>query len=75
MHPGEVLWGVSGLETPFYQALILFSTYYLIKGLKASDNHAIAKSALLLVIAGFTRPEAPMIFYAIYLSLVLLNEL
>lgn len=64
-HPGQPLWGVSGLETPFYQALIIYGTYYFLCAFEASSLTKIKRNAvssgLLLAIAGLTRPEAPLV--------------
>lgn len=54
MHPGEIIWTVSGLETVFYQAIIIFSIYFFL-------NQKHKSAGLLLAVAGMTRPEAPMI--------------
>lgn len=62
IHPGQILWGVSGLETPFYQFLIIMSTYSLIKALKHKNNHFVIVSGVILALASLTRPEAPMFF-------------
>ena len=77
MHPGEILWGVSGLETPFYQALIIFSTLFILKGhADASLNKlALLLSGLLLALAGLTRPEAPLLLVSfITIQLVMLYK-
>lgn len=74
MHPGEILWAVSGLETAFYQALIIFTSYFLLKGhssFNAKDYNFIF-AGVLLALAGLTRPEAPMLFLT-FLAIMLLS--
>lgn len=63
MNPGEILWGISGLETPFFQCLIIFTAYALL-------TNKTAWAGALLAIAGLTRPEAPMLF-VVYLGFLL----
>jgi hypothetical protein len=69
MHPGEIIWGVSGLETPFFQCLVIFSTFFLLQSngsntIKPSayELKQITLSGLLLALASLTRPEGPMLF-------------
>lgn len=73
IHPGEIFWGMSGLETPFYQLLTIFTAYFLIKGQSpARNNKALFLSAgLTLALAGLTRPEAPILLLTfLFLSLI-----
>jgi hypothetical protein len=71
IHPGEVIWGVSGLETPFFQCLIIFATYFLLRTIPAKkeiqrpdsgEQKSVAISGLLIALASLTRPEGPMLF-------------
>lgn len=55
MHPGQILWSVSGLETPLYQFLLIYSAYFIL------TQRAIAAGSM-LALASMTRPEAPMLF-------------
>ncbi len=63
-YPGEILWSVSGLETTFYQALIIFSVYALLR------HHSIL-SGLLLTLASLTRVEGPMMCLCFICALVM----
>lgn len=65
---GELLWAAGGLETIFYQALISFSLFFLLRGMgysfypeprKAANLLFFALAGFLLALAGLTRPEAP----------------
>lgn len=73
MHPGEIIWGVSGLETPLYQSLLIFATYYLLKSLNADNTSHIRDcciSGVLLSVSSYTRPEGPMIVLCYSLLLI-----
>ena len=63
---GQIIWAVSGLETTLYEALLLSSVYFILKGLgyRAYPNPVarlnikyFVVAGMLLSIAGMTRPE------------------
>ena len=77
-YKGQILWGVSGLETSIYEALICGAVFFIFRGLGYSSYPiekadyrpgAFVLSGLLLTLAGMTRPEAPalMMVYAFLL--------
>ncbi|MBA2652746.1 MAG: protein LphB [Tatlockia sp.] len=79
---GELLWAVSGLETIFYQALISFSLFFLLRGIgydvypnqRAKPKILFLLSAgFLLGLAGLTRPEAPALMI-LFAALALLDS-
>ncbi|MBA2711329.1 MAG: protein LphB [Tatlockia sp.] len=79
---GELLWAVSGMETIFYQALISFALFFLLRGMgynfysKERTNTNILFfliAGFLLVLAGLTRPEAPALMI-IFFGLALINS-
>ena len=64
---GQILWSVSGLETPVYEALVVFSVYFILRGLgfrayplERSEYRIrwFAVAGVCLAVAGMTRPEA-----------------
>lgn len=66
-YPGEILWTVSGLETPLYQCIIIYASYFMIKGLRSCERLELQKHAFVfaggfLALASLTRPEGPMFF-------------
>lgn len=76
MHPGQIIWGVSGLETAFFQSLILFGTYCLLRAIPPNavppnqkDLRCVSYSGLLLALASLTRPEGPMLFVCFFVLL------
>jgi hypothetical protein len=77
-YKGQVLWGVSGLETTVYEACICFAVLFIFRGCgyvpQAQSNRAayIFLAGLLLAFAGLTRPEAPALM-ALFLILLTLN--
>lgn len=69
-YKGEILWAVSGLETTFYQSLIILALFYLLRGngynlyplsRGMQKNTYLILSALIMVLASLTRPEAPFL--------------
>lgn len=79
---GQIIWTASGLETTIYQALISFALFFLFKGMgyhfslkKRSEAKIIflVLSAILLVLAALTRPEAPFLAL-LFFSLALLDR-
>lgn len=81
-YKGEIEWSVSGLETTLYQAIILFSVVFIIKGLgyraypqPPGDYHtpSFINAGVLLAIAGLTRPEAPAVV-ALFACLLLFHR-
>ncbi|CDZ78714.1 hypothetical protein BN59_03026 [Legionella massiliensis] len=79
---GEIIWSVSGLETIFYQALICFSLFFLLRGMgyclypeprKKPSLSFFAISGFLLAMAGLTRPEAPALMI-LFAALALLDS-
>lgn len=79
---GEILWAVSGLETIFYQALICFSLFFLLRGMGYSAYSQerqeptlffFAIAGLLLALAGLTRPETPALMF-LFVLLALLDS-
>ena len=57
---GEIFWTVSGLETAFYQLLVLTTVYQLFQGMKTKEGSAFLLAGIINGLAGLTRPEAPM---------------
>ncbi len=70
IHPGEIIWAVSGLETSFFQMLVVFATLFIIKNLNNKNISSFFHSGLLLSFASLTRPEGPMLFVAYSLLLL-----
>ncbi|KTC67751.1 LphB [Legionella birminghamensis] len=72
LYKGEIIWAASGLETSCYQALIIYSLYFLLKGNGYQDYPLSRKEealpnyficfAVLMSAASLTRPEAPFLF-------------
>jgi hypothetical protein len=59
---GEILWTVSGLETAFYQCLVLSITYFVLKGVtKPVSRSNFIWAGFINALAGMTRPEAPFL--------------
>ncbi len=80
MYEGEIVWGMSGLETSVYQTLIAASVYFMFKGLgfcafpQTRDRYqtrSLVISALCLSIAGLTRPEAPALMVLFFMILLM----
>lgn len=70
LYKGQILWSVSGLETSVYEALVCWAVYFIFCGLeKSKPVPAFVIAALLLTLAGMTRPEAPalMLLFAFLL--------
>lgn len=80
LYRGEVVWAVSGLESSFYQCLLLWASFFALRalGYQAEDApqgtrfwFGFVVSSLLMVMASFTRIEAPamaalmMLFFAL----------
>ena len=70
MYRGELVWAVSGLESSFYQALLLWASLLILYSVgyrfdeirKDSLNYpAVIISSLLMILAALTRIEAPAI--------------
>ncbi len=75
---GQILWTVSGLETAVYEALVVFSVYFLLRGLgyrayplERSEYRMrwFAFAGVCLAVAGMTRPEA-LALMVLFLGLV-----
>lgn len=67
VYRGEIIWSVSGLETTFYQSMVLAAVYCLIK---SHHRFFAVYSGIFLVLMGLTRPEGiilAFIFSAIFL--------
>ncbi len=58
---GEIIWAVSGLETTFYQSILIFSVYSLLRGLHYQARREICIAGLLLALLGLTRPEGGIV--------------
>lgn len=70
-YPGAMLWAVSGLETPFFQLLIVSTAYCLLKNSsKQQKGIQYIFAGLLIAIASLTRPEAPLFFIVFGLGLL-----
>lgn len=63
--PGALWWTVSGLETAFFQLLILLTVYCLLRGKTLA-------AGFLIAVAGLTRPEAALFF--VIFGLILLTQ-
>ena len=61
LHRGQILWSVSGLETAYYQSLVMAVIYCIIRGIKGKSNGLFSCAGLLLAIAALFRPEAPLL--------------
>ena len=78
-YKGQIIWSVSGLETTLYEALIVFSVFFLVKGLgyRAYPDQPCAYhyidfvfAGILLAFASMTRPEAPALLALFVLILL-----
>lgn len=79
VYRGQIIWAVSGLETTMFQAIIVFHLVFLFRGLgyrsyphqrTESNQKAFLVAALLLAVAGLTRPETggfAILFYSLAL--------
>jgi hypothetical protein len=65
---GQILWSVSGLETTVYESLVIFSVYFILRGLGYRAYPLVRSTpcrgswivaGICLAIASMTRPEAP----------------
>lgn len=74
-YKGQIIWSTSGLETTVYQALVCGAVFFIFQGLgyrffpkerRTSDVKFLVLSALLLSLAGMTRPEAPVLMIAFF---------
>lgn len=72
LYSGEVIWSVSGLETTFYQALLIFCVYYLAKALEntSKQNINFCINVFCGFLASLARPEAPILVGIFYLIAV-----
>lgn len=65
-YKGQMIWAASGLETTTYEALIVFSVVFLLKGLGCQSYFIARKQVVFagvaLAVASMTRPEAPALF-------------
>jgi hypothetical protein len=74
-YKGQIIWSVSGLETVTFQALIVAALFFLFRGIgyEFYDKQSYTKinvvyfivTALLLSLAGLTRPDA-LVFIAVW---------
>lgn len=77
VYRGQILWSVSGLETSVYQSLLIFSLYFLLRGLgynshpqKRVSPHAsyLLIAAIVMIAMALTRNEGVLVcllFYAL----------
>ena len=69
---GQIIWSVSGLETTFYQMLMVTTVYLLLRGIRSSKRNrsvTFIGAGITLALAGLTRPEA-VACMLVFLSLV-----
>jgi hypothetical protein len=70
---GQMIWAVSGLETTFYQALLIFALFFLLKSLNQTfASRELRFAGCLLAWLGMTRPEGGAIaccYILIYIGL------
>lgn len=71
LYHGEIFWAVGGLETTFYQLLVLLTVFFILKGLKLHKKNAFFFAGILNGFASLTRPEAPMLFLLFASGLVI----
>ncbi|KTD45315.1 LphB [Legionella quinlivanii] len=84
LYKGEIIWAASGLETACYQAMLVYSLYFLLKGngyqtypndhRKGIIPFYFICFSVLMSIASLTRPEAPFVFILFSLLLVIDNR-
>lgn len=77
---GQIIWSVSGLETTLYEALVVASLLYVLRGVGYStypcaraDSRlgALVGAGVTFALASLTRPEAPALFGLIWLFVAL----
>ncbi len=54
---GQIIWTASGLETTVYEAILLCSVFFLLKGLRTFSFRAVFVAAFMLGLLSLTRPE------------------
>lgn len=78
MHPGELIWGVSGLETANFQALTLYATYFVLRSFgeqpKENTRSWLIASGFTYSLVALMRPEGPMLFLISLLLLCCLKQ-
>ena len=62
MYPGFAVWGVGGLETGLFTALLTWSLSFFVWWVQHSRVQAGLLFALFLALASLTRPEGPLFF-------------
>lgn len=78
-YKGQIIWAASGLETAVYEAMICGAVYFAFRGVGYNfysqvrgnaNKTALIVAGLFLVLAGLTRPEAPVFMLLMLLFLL-----
>lgn len=67
MYRGQVIWAVSGLETTFYQCVLIFAVYHLLKALEYQSTQDISTAGVLFALLALTRPEGSVLALGYFL--------